>query len=122
MTHRTMSEHSYHGATSRSTMKDRSDDLSHHKRTLLPRSYISLLCLKDYNNRCISLKQETLDNLQYAMACWLGSEFESGLGSKLYVSTSLTVWCFGVGGFFFFLGCFFGGYWVFSVIIVLFLF
>ena len=26
-----------------STMKDRSDDLSHHERTLLPRSYISLL-------------------------------------------------------------------------------
>ena len=38
-----MSEHSYHGATSRSTMKDRSDDPSHHERTLLPRSYISLL-------------------------------------------------------------------------------
>ena len=41
-THRTMSERSYHGATSRS-MKDRSDDPSHHERTLLPRSYISLL-------------------------------------------------------------------------------
>ena len=26
-----------------STMKDRSDDPSHHERTLLPRSYISLL-------------------------------------------------------------------------------
>ena len=44
-THCTMSEHSYHGATSRSTMKDRSDDPSHHERTLLPRSYISLLPL-----------------------------------------------------------------------------
>ena len=42
-THRTMSERSYHGATSRSTMKDRSDDPSHHEQTLLPRSYISLL-------------------------------------------------------------------------------
>ena len=71
-THRTMSEHSYHGATSRSwvhhdgsirrpiapwvnalttelhltpgfTMKDQSDHPSHHERTLLPRSYISLL-------------------------------------------------------------------------------
>ena len=68
-THRTMSERSYHGATSRSPphegsirrptvpwanalttelhlaphpMKDRSDDPSHHERTLLPRSYISL--------------------------------------------------------------------------------
>ena len=41
-THRTMSERSYHGATSRSTMKDRSDDPSHHERTLLPQSYISL--------------------------------------------------------------------------------
>ena len=42
-THRTMSERCYHGATSRSlTMKDRSDDPSHHERTLLPRSYISL--------------------------------------------------------------------------------
>ena len=48
-----MSERSYHGATSRSLereiaqwvhpMKDRSDDPSHHERTLLPRSYISLL-------------------------------------------------------------------------------
>ena len=28
-------------------MKDRSDDPSHHERTLLPRSYISLLPLKD---------------------------------------------------------------------------
>ena len=35
-THRTMSERSYHGATSRSAMKDRSDDPSHHERTLLP--------------------------------------------------------------------------------------
>ena len=34
-THRTMSERSYHGATSRS------HDPSHHERTLLPRSYIS---------------------------------------------------------------------------------
>ena len=41
-THRIMSERSYHGATSRSTMKDQSDDPSHHERTLLPRSYISL--------------------------------------------------------------------------------
>ena len=41
-THRTMSERSYHGATSCPTMKDRSDDPSHHERTLLPRSYISL--------------------------------------------------------------------------------
>ena len=52
-THRTMSERSYHGATSRSwleweiaqcvhPMKDRSDDPSHHEWTLLPRSYISL--------------------------------------------------------------------------------
>ena len=40
-THRTMSECSYHRATSRS-MKDRSDDPSHHERTLLPQSYISL--------------------------------------------------------------------------------
>ena len=40
-THRTMSERSYHGAISRS-MNDRSDDPSHHERTLLPRSYISL--------------------------------------------------------------------------------
>ena len=31
-THRTMSERSYHGATSLSTMKDRSDDPSHHER------------------------------------------------------------------------------------------
>ena len=44
-THRTMSERSYHGATSRSTTRDRSDDPSHHERTLLPRSYISLLTL-----------------------------------------------------------------------------
>ena len=57
MTHRTMSEHSYHGATSRSlakvnaslnssphsTTKDRSDNPSHHDRTLLPQSYMSLL-------------------------------------------------------------------------------
>ena len=68
-THRTTSERSYHGATSRSPphegsirwpiapqanalttelhlvphpMKDWSDDPSHHERTLLPRSYISL--------------------------------------------------------------------------------
>ena len=41
-THCTMSERSYHGATSRSTMRDRSDDPSHHERTLLPRSYVSL--------------------------------------------------------------------------------
>ena len=41
-THRTMSDCSYHGATSRSPMKDRSDDPSHHERTLLPQSYISL--------------------------------------------------------------------------------
>ena len=32
------------------TMKDRSDDPSHHKRTLLPRSYISLLA----DLKCIS--------------------------------------------------------------------
>ena len=49
-----MSERSYHGATSRSwlereiaqwvhSLKDWSDDPSHHERTLLPRSYISLL-------------------------------------------------------------------------------
>ena len=37
-----MSERCYHGATSRPTMKDRSDDPSYHERTLLPRSYISL--------------------------------------------------------------------------------
>ena len=46
-THRTMSEHSYHGATPRSrnekqinksTMRDRSDDPSHHERTLYYRS------------------------------------------------------------------------------------
>ena len=53
MTHRTMSERYYHEATSRSLereiaqweypMKDRSDDPSHHERTLLPRSYVSLL-------------------------------------------------------------------------------
>ena len=71
-THRTMSERSYHGPTSRSwvqhegsirrpiapranavttelylapgfTIKDRSHDPTHHERTLLPRSYISLL-------------------------------------------------------------------------------
>ena len=41
-THRTMNECSYHRATSRSTMKDRSDDPSHHERMLLPQSYISL--------------------------------------------------------------------------------
>ena len=41
-THRTMSERPYHGATSRSTVKDRSDDPSHHERTPLPQSYISL--------------------------------------------------------------------------------
>ena len=56
-THRTMSERSYHGATSRSLerkiaqwvhpMKDRFDDPSHHERTLLPRSYISLLGTKN---------------------------------------------------------------------------
>ena len=38
-------------------MKDRSDDPSHHERTLLPRSYISLLCIvtvsSDYTIRCI---------------------------------------------------------------------
>ena len=45
MRNSTMSERSYHRATScsRSTMKDRSDDPSHHERTLLPGSYISLL-------------------------------------------------------------------------------
>ena len=49
MTHHTMSECSYHRATSRSqeivqwsTMRDRSDDPSHHERMLLPQSYISL--------------------------------------------------------------------------------
>ena len=54
-THRSMSERSYRGATSRScwmereiaqwvhTMENRSDDPSHHERTLLPRSYISLI-------------------------------------------------------------------------------
>ena len=51
-THRTMSERSYHGATSRSLeweiaqwvhpMKNWSDNPSHHERTLLPRSYIWL--------------------------------------------------------------------------------
>ena len=41
-THRTMNECSYHRATSRSTIKDRSDDPSHHERMLLPQSYISL--------------------------------------------------------------------------------
>ena len=41
MTHHTKSKRSYHGATSRSW--DLSDDPSHHERTLLPRSYISLL-------------------------------------------------------------------------------
>ena len=40
--HRTVNERSCHGATSRSAMKDRSDDPSHYERTLLPRSYISL--------------------------------------------------------------------------------
>ena len=42
-----MSERSYHGATSRSTTRDRSDDPSHHERTLLPRSYISLLLTRN---------------------------------------------------------------------------
>ena len=43
-THRTMSECSYHKATSRSgsTMNDQSDDPSHHEWMLLPQSYISL--------------------------------------------------------------------------------
>ena len=36
-----------------STMKDRSDDPSHHEWTLLPRSYISLLALKEYDSRTI---------------------------------------------------------------------
>ena len=40
-THHTMSENSYHEVTSRS-MKDQSDDPSHHEWTLLPWSYISL--------------------------------------------------------------------------------
>ena len=31
-------------------MKDRSDDLSHHERTLLPRSYISLPCVNCVNH------------------------------------------------------------------------
>ena len=52
-THRTMSKRTYHRATSHSLerevaqwvhpKKDRSDDPSHRERTLLPRSYISLL-------------------------------------------------------------------------------
>ena len=33
-------------------MKDRSDDPSHHERTLLPRSYISLLCLHGVFSSC----------------------------------------------------------------------
>ena len=41
-TRRTMSERSYHRSTSRSTTKDRSDDPSHHERTLLPQIYILL--------------------------------------------------------------------------------
>ena len=55
-----MSERSYHGATSCSLereiaqwvhpMKDRSDDPSHHERTLLPRSYISLLDSRNCEN------------------------------------------------------------------------
>ena len=57
MTHRTMSEGSYHRATSRSLewqidqwvypMKDRSDDPSHHEWRLLPQSYISLLGMRN---------------------------------------------------------------------------
>ena len=55
----------YHGLcyTSRGTlaqwvhpMKDRSDDPSHHERTLLPRSYISLHHVTDYKTKfCIML-------------------------------------------------------------------
>ena len=42
LTHCTISKCSYLRATSHSTMKDRSDNPSHHERTLLPRSDISL--------------------------------------------------------------------------------
>ena len=42
-THRTMNERSYHGATSQWVHHEgRSDDPSHHERTFLPRSYISM--------------------------------------------------------------------------------
>ena len=37
------------------SMKDRSDGPSHHERTLLPRSYISLPVLKDVNDIHISV-------------------------------------------------------------------
>ena len=42
-------------------MKDRSDNPSHHERTLLPRSYISLLALQRQFRRAQGLCDSTLD-------------------------------------------------------------
>ena len=124
-THRTMSERSYHGATSRSwvhhegsirrpiapwanalttelhlapgfTMKDRSDDPSHHERTLLPRSYISPLLSNrsvKYESPCVESVPELLSGLliaigQLARHFMLWPTFESGSLHAFVVNSS----------------------------------
>ena len=42
-------------------MKDRSDDPSHHERTVLPRSYISLLTTLNYIYVTFGIKQKTAE-------------------------------------------------------------
>ena len=45
-------------------MKDRSDDPSHHERTLLPRSYISLRTIK----KTVLIRYSSLDNFAFSVA------------------------------------------------------
>ena len=57
-------------------MKDRSDDLSHHERTLLPRSYILLPCGKSVRSLCNGLSDRSFmeDPPSYISLPWLERE------------------------------------------------
>ena len=63
-------------------MKDRSDDPSHHERTLLPRSYISLPCIDSVCDLTIHLARlmngyEGVVTVFTTNITWLGGEASS---------------------------------------------
>ena len=51
-------------------MKDRSDDLSYHERTLLPRSYISLPFNKVFNHKRHEMKIDTSNQKYHTIICY----------------------------------------------------
>ena len=61
--------------------KDRSDDLSHHERTLLPRSYISLLSLTKTEN---SSNEGASDGLEISMPRYLKKKEKKKVYQNVY--------------------------------------